>query len=204
MKKMLVFSVMAVFAFSSLAIAQIDPDPDGMGIYFDTGATSFCIETTGAYQPITVYLMVTNQSVSEPSILAWEAKLIVEGNPTVAIPTGWTLTTGAQNFGTGNEYIVGTTLPPLAFTGTATVLASITLSYLGIEVGPYGTFAVARVPGSTSFADGGGYSAAVGFPTACQPIFGTWNTASAWINGGENCFTVANEDMTWGDVKTLY
>jgi|SaaInl4_150m_RNA_FD_contig_41_1016458_length_1529_multi_7_in_0_out_0_2 hypothetical protein len=206
MKKMLVFSVMAVLAFSSFALAvPADPDPDGMSVYFDLAATDFCAETVdGVYTPITAYLVVTNPSVDDLYILAWEAQLVVEGNPTVPIPSGWTLTTGAQNFGSGDDYIVGTTSPPLAFTGDATMLGSMTLAFIGYEVGPYATFTVGRVPGSTSFPEGAGYSAAVGFPIPCQHIFGAWGTPCAWVNGAGNCDTVANEEMTWGSVKSLY
>ncbi|MBC8366474.1 hypothetical protein H8E52_03605 [bacterium] len=204
MKKMLVLSMVAVLAFSSFAMAQIDPDDDGMGIYFDTGATIFCVETIGSYQPITAYLVVTNHSVAEPAILGWEARLEIDGNPMVAIPSSWNLTSGALNVGSGDDYICGTTNPPLAFTGTATVLADITLTFIGYEVGPYANFSVGRATGSLTYPDGGGYASQVGFPTPCQHIFGAWGTPSAWVNGGENCDIIANEEMTWGSVKTLY
>jgi hypothetical protein len=206
MKKMLIFSVMAVLAFSSFAQAvPVDPDPDGMSVYFDMDATAFCIDTQPGYFPITAYLMVTNHSTELDYIVSWEAQLTVEGNPLVPIPSGWDLTAGAANYGSGDDYIVGTVAPPLDFTGDATMLASITLAFLGGEVDPYAIFTIGQVPGSTSFPEGAGYTSQPGSPIPCQHIFDAWGTPCAWVNGSEeDCGGTANEDKTWGSVKSLY
>jgi len=203
MKKMLVFSVVAVFAFSSLATAQIDPYADGMGIYFDAGATTFCTDYVDGVVTVAAYLVVTNQSTLLPAVLAWEANLHVDTDAFLG-GGAWTL---AQEFdlnvGSGDNFQVGTTNPPLAFTGTATVLATHALTFIG-NGGTYGTYTIGRVEGSIGSHEGALYTSQVGIDIACQHIFGAWGTPSAWVNGAENCDTIANEDMTWGSVKSLY
>lgn len=62
----------------SLAAAQIDPDPDGMGIYFDSGGLINCL--TGLepdiYGPGFVYPLVARPSFPEDlGITGWEARL---------------------------------------------------------------------------------------------------------------------------------
>ncbi len=84
------------------------------------------------------------------------------------------------------------------------MLASITLTFLGDEIDPYAIFTIDRTTGSTIFPEGAGCTSEIGSPIPCQHIFGAWGTPCAWINN-ENCGSaVANEDTTWGDVKSLY
>ncbi len=204
MKHRLLFLIVLSLAMCGPASAQIDPHPDGMSIYFDLGATQFCYELGPGYQPVTAYLMLTRPSTNQPAVLAWEARLEVDANPIVPLPVCWTYTHDGFGWDCGPDNIVGTTTPPLAFTGEATMLASITLSYIGIEVDPYAIFTIGRVTGSTTFPEGPGYTSEAGSPTPCQHIFGAWGTPCAWVNK-DNCeLVVANNVMTWGNVKALY
>jgi len=43
MKMMLALTAMIVLAFSGLAMAQIDPDSDGMSVYFDPDGMVYCL-----------------------------------------------------------------------------------------------------------------------------------------------------------------
>ena len=57
--KVFMIAFVAVFLFSGLALAQIDPDPDGIGIYADLAATQNSMFFTG-YPMLEVYLIGTN------------------------------------------------------------------------------------------------------------------------------------------------
>jgi hypothetical protein len=86
------------------AQAQIDPDPDGIGIYFDEGATEHCLFTSVPYQPVTAYLCVTN--LSEPLGLdGWEATVIVEGEG--LLTPVWTVLHNGTNFLVPPAFAVG-------------------------------------------------------------------------------------------------
>ena len=202
MKKMLVLSVMAVFALSSMAFAAVDPDPDGMGIYFDTSADTYCLAEATPGVQIPVYIMLTNPSTANP-VLSWEARVTYEGDALFGTSGGnvqWTFTNAGTNVGDAVDLIVGTGAEPVAMTGEATILASANLAWFA--TGGYAVFSIGRTTGSLTFSEGAGYVAEIGVPIPCQHIFGTWGAPSAWING--ECAGVANEDMSWGSVKSLY
>ena len=88
----------------------------------------------------------------------------------------------------------------IPITGLAVVVATISVEFLGLEGSADTEFSLYGVPGSLSFPDGPGYAAEAGVPSPCYPMYGYWGPLS-WING--ICPT-ANEDMTWGAVKSLY
>ena len=56
---------------ASCAFAQIDPDPDGIGIYFDLEATQVSA-TVEVGEAVTGYLIATNPS-QEGGLAAWVA-----------------------------------------------------------------------------------------------------------------------------------
>ena len=64
MKKLLALTVIAMMAFSVSAMAQIDPDPDGMGIYFDLAGT-LLYRASRTASIVDVYLLVTNPSYDQ-------------------------------------------------------------------------------------------------------------------------------------------
>jgi hypothetical protein len=66
------------------AAAQIDPDPDGIGIYADLGATRTRLHAP-VEQPFEVYLMLTRPS-AVGSIAGWSARIVVPEN---AVIWGW-------------------------------------------------------------------------------------------------------------------
>ncbi len=208
LKKIFLITLLIVIAIPCSTYAQIDPDPDGMSIYFDLEAMCFMVHTIpGAYSPITAFLMVTNPSTPHPKITGWEAHLEVDGNPGLPIPNRWTiLGSDGVDVTTGNDYIQTVDLPIM---GSVTILAHITVSFIGYEVNPTCTFTMGGVPGSTTFTEGPGYIAAPGDPIPAIAIFGSWDIETAWINGmDEGCSPIPNpfpvEVMTWGAVKSLY
>ncbi len=202
----------ALFVAASAAVAEpIDPDPDGMSIYFDTDATVYCLElddwepAAGAGPTVTAYLIITRPFLPSPwfhTIQAWEAHLEIVTNSYTLPPTVWWLAgNGMADYGPGvDDYVIGLGYG-VPITGDATVIAWIDLPWSGWEGHAEATFILLGVEYSLSFPDGPGYAAEAGFPSPCQPLFGAWGEV-AWINGG--CQTIADEELTWGAVKGLY
>lgn len=207
MRFVIVFLLLATCAGAQ----PIDPDPDGMGFYFDTEGIEYCIDVDdwvpafGAGPTIMGYLIVTRPDTPFPSIQAWEAQVIIMTN-SYTPPTGLVLTPGAVDYdGDPNDYVVGcggTAAIPI--TGEAVVIASVEMAWLGFEGHAEAHVELYRVQGSQSFPDGPGYAAEAGFLSPCQPYQYPWGDC-AWINHTDGCGPhIANEGMTWGAVKNLY
>jgi hypothetical protein len=80
MKKLVVLLLASLVATSAFAV--LDPDPDMMGIYFDTNADNNCL-TSPSGVPFSAYLILTNTTA--PAINAYELGL------TVVVPLAWKL-----------------------------------------------------------------------------------------------------------------
>ena len=209
MRFVIVFLLLATCAGAQ----PIDPDPDGMGVYFDTEGMEYCIEVEdwipgpGAGPGvIDAYLLVTRPDTPYPTIQAWEAQIIIVTNS--YLPPVVSLTPGAADYDADPEdFVIGCGgVNAIPITGDATVIANIALEFLGFEGSAEVGIELYGVPGSLSFPDSPGYAAEAGFPSPCQCIFGTWGGV-AGINGGTwQCDPgpIANEVMTWGTVKSLY
>jgi hypothetical protein len=63
---------------ATAALAQLDPTPDGIGIYADLDATQTSITATPG-EMIPVYLLITNPSQTAP-MLCWAATIIAPDN----------------------------------------------------------------------------------------------------------------------------
>ena len=199
MKKMLVLTAVIALAFSGIATAQIDPDPDGMSVYFDEDGVSFCMAVEpGTIAQGTAYFLLTNPSTTAVNVLGWAANLNFVINEPFA-PVQWNLLDGL-NAGSGMDFIVGNGNSPLPIVDGVCVLASAAFAFFG-AVDPYAIF---EVNGSdfVSYPEGVGYTATIGIGTPGQPKLGAWGPC-AWVN---DCplDPIANEDMSWSQVKSLY
>jgi len=197
MKMMLALTAMIVLAFSGLAMAQIDPD----GMVYCLTVDDWVAGPGAGPGVIDAYLLVTRPDTAFPSIQAWEAQINITTN-SYLVPVV-NLTPGAADYDADlNDYVVGCGgVNAIPITGEATAIAHIELEFLGFEGTALVTVNLGGVPGSLSFPDGPGYAAEAGFPSPCQPLLGAWGDC-AWING--DCNPIANEDLTWGAVKSLY
>ncbi len=144
----------------------------------------------------TVYLVLAQPSGSP--VMAWEARVTVEGSATYV--GGWTLAAGL-NVGSGDNYTVGLQLGGLNGlmpNGVGLVpLMSMTVMLLG--EGPL-LFKVGPVPGSASFPDGTpGYLVGADTLKPASVCSGSFDRAVFTLNNGD-----ADEQGTWGEVKTLY
>ena len=213
MKKMYALFVLTAVALHTVAVAQpIDPDPDGMGMYFGDWGSERCLIvddwTPGIGNGVTivVYLLVTRPSTSLPYIQGWEAHVEIDTNSYLPT-TSLTLSPGAINLAKNlDDYVVvanGDAAIPSQ--GHAVTLATAELVWLGPEGHAWAEIRLGGVEGSLLFPDSPGYysddSAA---PTPCRHEFGPWG-AYTWVNG--NCIWVSDrvvdENLTWGEVKSL-
>ena len=112
MKKLVVLLLVSLVATS--AMAQIDPDPNSIGIYFDTQAGDNCL-TTPAFVPFQVYLCVTNTTVGQIGFYEFSYNFVGTGGPFTFVmqldrfandlPVGETFNIGAGDAYSG-DYIV--------------------------------------------------------------------------------------------------
>ncbi len=196
MKKLVVLLLVSLMATS--AFAQIDPDPNGIGVYFDMGANEVELNI-GASIPFFAYVCVTNPSHDVSGI---------EFGYDVAVPAGMEgmifrlaniLPAGAIDLGTNTnmllgDYIVGLAAPlPAApvvpfVTWQFMLLAPTTMSF---ELG------ASSIPSIPSY-DGpameiGGSLVSLG------------ESSSEGREAGVNLTgTVGVEDTSFGSVKSLF
>ena len=170
--------------------AQVDPDPDGIGLYADPGASLSSVQASTGSQ-VQIYLVLTRPSGSV-GISSWECGVEVPDN---AIVMGWTIPSQHVNIGSGNEFAVSY-LDDLPI-GDVVLLAMGTIIAGGSQPGSFYItpgLADSGHDGLPNYLDGAGsllamtpYPAGVSYPTFM-------------LNGtmGEE------EDTTWGNVKSLY
>ena len=197
MKKLLALTAVALMAFSVSAMAQVDPDADGMGIYFDVGGTQLHKAPLAGFEAVNVYLLLTRGSGEQ--VLGYEARIVQELS--VAGAGAW-VTTGidADNDPLDLAIGYGTGLPN---TGAPVVLAS--MQFFAMP-GNTASFGVSGIPGSISFPEGPGYVHTVGVKTPCQVPTGVPGAFHACMGPlGTYCMPgVGNEDMSWSQMKALY
>jgi len=185
-------------AMAGVAQAQLDPDDDGIGVYFDPCACNNCITMdAGSHQ---AFLVITHPT-SPTGIRGWEAKLWAEGPIFI---TGVDLLGQTVNVGVAPEYLVGTAEPMInPFIYPAVVIAVIHF-YLESTTEP-----------ANFFIDGVRFHSLPEKQTAyldaddteiikkLQQSTGGAAFPVAVING--NCDdVVAVEGETWGGVKALF
>ena len=180
------------------APAQVDPDPVGIGMYFDTAATVNVLAVPGAGgepAPVATAWLVVTRLPQGTSVGYW--------NGTVApyAPGAWS-DTGAFIFG---FTVVGQNLamnmpgdprwsflvfedPGVLPGGDAVVLARLEITCASAQ----------PIPLYVQWAEIGVY----GYPSSVpQPSSGAWDRPVAMINGPA---PVAVTGVTWGGVKSLF
>lgn len=199
MKKLVVLLLATLVA--STAFAQIDPDSDMMGIYFDVGATSNCTDAAPSV-PFFAYLCVTNSTAE--AINAYElGKSVVGANGAIFM-----LASNIAN-GVASGVNVGTELPesgdlivglatPLPTAGGVTIVHS--WQYLLLAPATLDMF----IGASSAPSLPGGLPVVQGTDTGLMTVGTSTGDPSipvATVNG--DC-VVAVEDASWGSVKSLY
>lgn len=178
------------------SFAQLDPDDDGIGVYFNPCACNNCVTfDTG---PQTAFLVITHPT-SPLGVAGWECRMWLEGP---ALLTGMDLQGQEINIGTAPDYVVGTVDPQVnPFTYPAIVVAVI--SFYITDISNPVTFWIDgtrfhslpdRVPAYLDGAD-------IEIIKELRQSTGGKDFPVATVNG--DC-AVAVEQETWGGVKALF
>ena len=199
MKKLVVLLCLACLVFASGAIAQIDPDEDRIGVYFDTGATIYCIDyPAGGPQP--AYLCLTNPSylgADGEAVSGWECNLeITEGVFILEVDIS-----NGVNVGTPPDFIVGLVTPlpwsPVIVLATAQI-GVFTLNPINFTLHPASPSSFDPPSPGYAAGDDPGLLIPLGYSAGGEVV-------CAGINDPECESTVVpTEDATWGGVKSMY
>jgi hypothetical protein len=206
MQKTLLLGCLAVMALASTAFAQIDPDPDGVGIYFDEAAYVYCTDAEVGTQ-LTAYLCFTRIS-SSSGIGRWESKIEVS-DPAAIL--GWALRGQATNSTMAPEFAVQLA-EPLPYVSSLVVL-EIELQVMNgyplalrvwpvsdptVMIGGYG------LPGYATGDDPEDFRT-LGYSWGWDQTTGTpyWCTVVNPVGSCDDPPT-ATPTRTWGGIKALY
>lgn len=179
------------------AVAQLDPDDDGIGVYFDPCACVNCVPMEPG--PQQGYVVITHPTAQQAGVGGWEAKIWLEG-PGVITSTSYQ--GQSINFFNPPEYFVGIAVPLYnPFMYPAVVVATIDFLLLDDTQplqwyidGVYRHSLPERVP---AYLDGDDYNIIIPLQ---QPTGGP-TIPVATING--EC-AVPTTEASWGDVKSLF
>jgi len=199
MRKLLVLGLVLM---ATGAAAQTDPNPNGIGFYFDEGGVYNCLPSAAPYTLINAYLLATRITQSA-GISGWEAGIAIM--PTPAFPPTYTLP----------GIILNPPTPPNFQVGLGSALPyEPAIKLLTVSILNFGTpFALAVGPCTPSsfgglcpgYADGAdpdlliGLTPSTGIPVPGQPYF--YTVASFMYICGDD---LAAEDDSWSGVKRLY
>ena len=177
------------------ALALIDPDPDGIGFYFDTTGDVNCIDAP-PFLPVDCWLLITSAS-SGDGVLGWEAHVDAAG-PVFVV--SWTACPG-MSAPHWPDFACGFT-EPLPWQPAIVVLeAELLVTGPGpvhLSVGPY---PAPTIPGHPAYATGSDpMEIRPLFPSAGRDGTGAWRP-TAVING--TCVVPAGTSSL-GGLKPMY
>lgn len=193
--------ILATLVISSVFLAlpvfadPIDPDRDGIGVYFDPCACVNCVPMEpGVHMGFVVITHPTSDSVG-----GWEARVSWDGP---AIVGNWEVMGTAVNFLNPPQFYVGIGTPiynPFTYPAVIAARFELQLTSDAVPVHFYidGIFEPSLESGQPAYLDGDDYNI---IKPLQQPTGGPDIPVST-ING--DC-AVPVEDMTWGSVKSLF
>lgn len=177
------------------APAQVDPDPNGIGIYYDTAATIHCEQFVppGEFE---LYLVLT-QATAMAGVGGWELR--IEFNCPSVWVTGWFIHGWQGGFLDPPNFMQGLVDPR----PWSPAILLMTMTVLGLNPDCCWFYIVPHpspsIPGSIMYVD----AADPWNWIEMYPSTGGFTTPVAGINC--DCPPpVANEKYTWGGVKTIY
>jgi hypothetical protein len=181
---------------ASPAMAQIDPDVDGIGIYFDPCACEYCVtrdvgETFG-------YLLITHPS-SSTGVGGWECEISWDGP---VVPLQYMLQGQAINVETPPAFAVGLAEPlsnpymwPAVVVCTIRMMVMDTSEPINFYIdGIFFHSLPEKVP---AYLDGGDYSTIL----ELRQSTGGPDIPVATING--DC-AVDGEETSWSEIKSMF
>jgi len=200
MKKMLVLAL--AILVSTSAFAQIDPDENGIGLYFDELGFEVCTVTTAPFEEVTAYLLATN--ITEEAVSGWECEVVTFGAP---VAPAWLLN-GLQplNAFSAPLFAVGLGEGDLATEPENNVVLLATYSAFVMAPTDVVEFAIQNLPASSFEPPSPGYAAGDNagnlIPLQVSSGFPFGNVV-AQINLPD-CGVIANDNVSFGSVKALY
>ena len=194
MKKWACLLGLAAMFVGGSALSQVDPDDDGIGIYFDLTAETYCDAVTASV-PFDAYLILT-RATAEAGVSGWECQLEFSS---LVFALNWGYQGQAVNAAVPPEFAVGLAAPlpwqPAINLMTITFMSLVpTCEWVHIvpTLQP-------SIPGELVYADGADpgnliiMRQSTGGPD--EPVFGM------------NCDCpppIATDEASWGNVKNLY
>jgi hypothetical protein len=183
-------------AIAAGAFAQIDPDPDGIGVYFDTDATVVSATVQEGVESITAYLILTNPS-SIGNLKHWSVR-VSSYHPSFSeariVGTQYVGFNLALNMPGSGHYIfeisVGDAVSPTS--SPITILAELII-FPWVYTEPILLFVGPGFESAFYGTDNGGAD--------FNPSSGSFDFPVAIINGPT---PVAVEPLSWGQVKSLF
>jgi hypothetical protein len=200
MKKLL--ATLAIVCFAASAVwAQVDPDPNGIGIFFDLEGSVVC-ETAGTGSTVFAYVAITNATAAG-GISGWEAHVTMNPDPLPAgyYILGWTLYGDGLNLFAPPDFVVGMGSP---------LPWSPAIEVLQMQIGVFGAPACVEFglrpadqpshPGYMVYVDALDFTNIVDLQYSAGADY---NAPAAMLNCVD-CLVVQEETNTWGGVKALY
>ena len=196
MKKWILLTLMLI---ASSAFAQLDPNPNGVGVYFDQGAMQNCLMDPPLYSQVTAYVIATN--ISTPGILGWQCSLrtvpaVLPGG--IGVTAGCTMTDVLPDMSCTFGSRVGLNDPTI-------ILATLTVLFTGgaidFAIGPH---SVPWLPDTPCFRAGNNFNTVLPLNASSSvPYPGYDNTFIVASINGALC-PVPTEPVSWGCLKALY
>ena len=194
-----VILLMICMFVASYSFAIMDPDPDGIGIYFDLDANVVCHNTADPFELVTAYLIATN-TTCDSGIGGWEAYILITGDAAAA--PAWTV----DGFDTdpSPEAFQVRYICFWHFWSPTMVLAT----WTGYMLDPADTlsFYLSGYPGSEYFPNSPSYIGADigGNLYPLQVSTGTGQNLPVAMINSPSCDVLPNETMTVSTMKMLY
>jgi len=179
------------------AFAQLDPDDDGIGVYFDPCACVNCLELDQGEH--LGYVVITHPT-SPAGIGGWEAAIWAEGPGYI---TNWDLLGDSINAAVRpDEFIVGLGTPlhnPYSFPAVVVAIINLLIVDTAEPINFYidGVYFASHESGQPAYLDGDDYN----LIKPLQQSTGGADYPVATING--EC-AVATESVTIDGIKALY
>lgn len=186
-------SALVLLASFSTALAQLDSDPDGIGIYFDEGATQIS-RTAVIGDDVTAYLIVTNPSLTG-GLAMWGALVVASPYALVRGSTLLGVNIAANMPGNPSYSFTVFCSTPLPQLENFLVLATLTIT--PIDDAAIELFVNEGSPELPMYRLGDASNAVT---RIWYPISGSVNLPVARINGDA---PVKSEIATWGAVKAI-
>lgn len=199
MKKISFLVSCFILSLSAVAAqATIDPQPDGVGVYFDTEASALCHAPDGE---MTCYLIFTN--ITGSMVRLWVCSVDIDTNLPASCFVDWIAhainisgpedpSTLVQKFYVSTEHIMYPANGNF-IAATRTILTSSAADEVSFRVFPNDDY-----PGINDLH----YMHTLGIETPLHVVNGNTDVPQTFITSGD-C-VVANETLTWSQLKALY